>query len=175
MNIFKKFINSIKNKKQELIISDSQDVSIYNTINPKYNKIIIFLTPGHTDKTPGKHSPDCRLYEWKYNRQLLSLIEKKLDKIGLQHWNSHPEDSWVDKAHNNDNKDLQLRVQRINNKYKEVKSQGKTAIMLSLHVNAAGNGEWKNATGWSAWTTKGKNNSDKLADMLLKIQIVYQY
>lgn len=166
MNIFKKFINSIKNKKQELIISDSQDVSIYNSINPKYNKIIIFLTPGHTDKTPGKHSPDCRLYEWKYNRQLLSLIEKKLDKIGLQHWNSHPEDSWVDKAHSNDNKDLQLRAQRINNKYKEVKAQGKTAIMLSLHVNAAGNGEWKNATGWSAWTTRGQNNSDKLAECL---------
>lgn len=112
MNIYKKIINSINKiyKKQKLIISDSQDVSIYNTINPKYNKIIIFLTPGHTDKTPGKHSPDCRLYEWKYNRQLLSLIEKKLDKIGLQHWNSHPEDSWVDKAHSNDNKDLQLRV-----------------------------------------------------------------
>jgi len=28
--------------------------------------------------------------------------------------------------------------------------------MLSIHVNAAGNGVvWKNATGWSAWTTRG--------------------
>jgi N-acetylmuramoyl-L-alanine amidase len=38
--------------------------------------------------------------------------------------------------------------------------------MLSVHVNAAGNGDWYNATGWSAWTTKGQNNSDKLADCL---------
>jgi N-acetylmuramoyl-L-alanine amidase len=38
--------------------------------------------------------------------------------------------------------------------------------MLSVHVNAAGNGSWMNATGWSAWTTKGQNNSDKLADCL---------
>ena len=97
---------------------------------------------------------------------IVERIEKKLDKLGIEHWNSHPEDGWVDNSHNTDNKDLKLRVQRINKKYEEVKKQGKTAIMLSIHVNAAGNGEWKNATGWSAWTTKGQNNSDKLADCL---------
>lgn len=134
--------------------------------NKKYDKIVIFLTPGHTDKTPGKHSPDGRLYEWKYNRMIVERIEKKLDELGIEHWNSHPEDSWVDKLHTTDNKDLQLRVYRINKKYEEVKKQGKTAIMLSVHVNAAGNGDWYNATGWSAWTTKGQNNSDKLADCL---------
>ena len=137
-----------------------------NSKDPKYDKIVIFLTPGHTDKTPGKRSPDRRLFEWKYNREIVKKIETKLDKLGIEHWNSHPEDSWVDAAHNTDNKDLQLRVQRINKKYAEVKKEGKTAVMLSVHVNAAGNGEWKNATGWSAWTTKGQNNSDKLAECL---------
>ena len=171
-------VNDIKVDNIEIKEENTVDVSvndikvdntsiIYNsTINPKYEKLVVFLTPGHTDKTPGKHSPDCRLYEWKYNRELLKLIERKLDKLGIQHWNSHPEDSWVDKAHNNDNRDLKLRIERINKKYAEIKKEGKTAIMLSLHVNAAGNGEWKNATGWSAWTTKGQNNSDKLADCL---------
>lgn len=136
------------------------------SLNKKYDKIVIFLTPGHTDKTPGKHSPDGRLYEWKYNRMIVEKIENKLDELGIEHWNSHPEDSWVDKLHTTDNKDLQLRVYRINKKYEEVKKQGKTAIMLSVHVNAAGNGDWYKATGWSAWTTKGQNNSDKLADCL---------
>lgn len=135
--------------------------------NPKYDKIVIFLTPGHTKYTPGKHSPDKSLYEWKYNRIILSMIEDELDKLGIQHWNSHPEDGWVDNNHQNDSKDLILRVQRINSKYTSVKKEGKTAIMLSIHVNAAGNGiTWKNATGWSAWTTKGQNNSDKLANCL---------
>lgn len=135
--------------------------------NPKYDKIVIFLTPGHTKYTPGKHSPDKSLYEWKYNRIILKMIEEELDKLGIQHWNSHPEDGWVDSSHQNDSKDLILRVQRINSKYNSVKKEGKTAIMLSIHVNAAGNGVvWKNATGWSAWTTRGQNNSDKLANCL---------
>lgn len=135
--------------------------------NPKYDKIVIFLTPGHTKYTPGKHSPDKSLYEWKYNRIILKMVEEELDKLGIQHWNSHPEDGWVDSSHQNDSKDLILRVQRINSKYTSVKKEGKTAIMLSIHVNAAGNGiSWKNATGWSAWTTRGQNNSDKLADCL---------
>lgn len=135
--------------------------------NPKYDKIVIFLTPGHTKYTPGKHSPDKSLYEWKYNRIILKMVEAELDKLGIQHWNSHPEDGWVDSSHQNDSKDLILRVQRINSKYTSVKKEGKTAIMLSIHVNAAGNGiVWKNATGWSAWTTRGQNNSDKLANCL---------
>lgn len=135
--------------------------------NPKYDKIVVFLTPGHTKYTPGKHSPDKKLYEWEYNRIILKMIEQELDKLGIQHWNSHPEEGWVDSNHKTDSKDLILRVQRINSKYTSVKKEGKTAIMLSIHVNAAGNGiSWKNATGWSAWTTKGQNNSDKLADCL---------
>ena len=157
---WKKISNNEEKQEQNII------QKTYKSKNPKYDKIVIFLTPGHTDKTPGKHSPDGKLYEWKYNRLIVQRIEKKLDELGIEHWNSHPEDSWVDKTHNNDNKDLQLRVQRINKKYEEVKKQGKTAIMLSIHVNAAGNGSWMNATGWSAWTTKGQNNSDKLADCL---------
>lgn len=135
--------------------------------NSKYDKIVIFLTPGHTKYTPGKHSPDKSLYEWKYNRIILKMVEEELDKLGIQHWNSHPEDGWVDSSHQNDSKDLILRVQRINSKYTSVKKERKTAIMLSIHVNAAGNGVvWKNATGWSAWTTRGQNNSDKLANCL---------
>ena len=39
--------------------------------------------------------------------------------------------------------------------------------MISVHVNAAGNGsEWMSARGWSAWTTRGQNNSDKFASAI---------
>ena len=40
-------------------------------------------------------------------------------------------------------------------------------LFLSIHSNACGNGsEWNSAKGWSAYTTKGQNNSDKLAECL---------
>ena len=62
---------------------------------------------------------------------------------------------------------LTTRANRANRKYYATKKEGKTAIFISVHVNAAGNGSnWMNATGWSAWTTKGKTNSDKLAECL---------
>lgn len=136
------------------------------TENKSYSNVCVFLDQGHTDQTLGKRSPDNSLYEWKYNREIVKMIESELDKLGIEHWNSHPEDSWVDSSHNTDSKDLVLRCQRINNKYSEVRANNKTAFMISVHVNAAGNGDWYNATGWSAYTTKGQNNSDKLADCL---------
>ena len=176
-DIFSKVKNSIIQKINDKKTIDSNlsssniDINNDNTdvpevIDSRYKKIVIFLTPGHTNKTPGKCSPDKSLKEWEYNRTIVHRIEKELDELGIEHWNSHPEDGWADNSHTNDSKDLVLRAQRINKKYAEVKAKGKTAIMLSIHVNAAGNGEWKNAQGWSAWTTRGQNNSDKLADCL---------
>ena len=42
-------------------------------------------------------------------------------------------------------------------------------IYVSIHVNAASSdGKWHNGTGWEAYTTKGKTNSDKLAEELYK-------
>ena len=42
-------------------------------------------------------------------------------------------------------------------------------ILISIHVNAAGDGtKWMNATGWSCYTCKGQTESDRLADCLYK-------
>ena len=42
-------------------------------------------------------------------------------------------------------------------------------ILISLHLNAAGDGtKWMNATGWSCYTCKGQTESDQLADCLYK-------
>ena len=42
-------------------------------------------------------------------------------------------------------------------------------ILISLHLNAAGDGtKWMNATGWSCYTCKGQTESDRLADCLYK-------
>ena len=42
-------------------------------------------------------------------------------------------------------------------------------VFVSMHSNAIGDiNEWSNATGYSIWTTKGENNSDILADCIIK-------
>lgn len=134
------------------------------------DKVYVFLDHGHCKSTPGKCSPDKTLLEYKYTREIVKKIEEELDKIGIKHWNDHSEDDFVYKTLSNysslDSRDLALRVSRINSKYEEIKKQGYKAFLISVHVNAAGNGAWLNASGWSCYTTKGQNNSDKLADCL---------
>lgn len=130
------------------------------------SKVVVFLDPGHTSLTPGKCSPDGRLKEYAYVREIVSMIESRLKSLGIQCWNTHPETGWVDSAHSSDSKDLVLRVNRIKSKYAKVKSEGKNALLISVHVNAAKNGPWASGRGWSVWTTKGQNNSDKLAESL---------
>lgn len=45
-------------------------------------------------------------------------------------------------------------------------------ILISIHVNAAGNGsKWLNATGWSCYTCKGQTQSDTLANCLYEAAI----
>ena len=66
-------------------------------------------------------------------------------------------------------KDITLseRANRINREAAKAKSQGKHTLMISIHNNAAGKGDkWMEAYGWSAWTTRGQNNSDILASCL---------
>ena len=61
---------------------------------------------------------------------------------------------------------LATRKNRINNKYADARKKGMKGFMISIHVNAAGNGPWMNARGWSGWTSKGQTGGDKLADKL---------
>ena len=48
----------------------------------------------------------------------------------------------------------------------------KNVILVSIHVNAAGNGtKWLNATGWSVFTCSGQTESDRLAECLCESAI----
>ena len=55
--------------------------------------------------------------------------------------------------------ELEFKNQSINKLRKEIND-------VSIHCNAAGNGEWMNARGWSAYTTKGKTKADELANRM---------
>ena len=122
--------------------------------NKNKNRIVI-LDNGHGDETPGKCSPDLSLFEWKWNREFVQLLKDKLEAMGYTVFVIVPEDNDIA---------LTARAKRVN-KICDQYGAG-NCILISIHINAAGMGNWMNATGWSAWTTKGKTNSDKLAECL---------
>lgn len=152
---------------------DFDDLSVigdYETIHvsyyPKNRKIVVenedskeFLSDyivcidsGHGKDVAGKRSPDSSLLEWQWARDVKYRIINKLeqDKIALC-YDVNPEDT---------EPGLTVRANRANAVHKE---NNKKSIFVSIHVNAAGNGQWMNARGWSIYTSKGQTEADILA------------
>ena len=118
----------------------------------------ILIDNGHGIQTKGKRSPDGKLLEYAYTRELARQIVKILQSRDYDAELLVPED---------DDIPLSERVRRTN---AHCQSLGKSnVILISLHLNAAGDGtKWMNATGWSCYTCKGQTESDRLADSLYK-------
>lgn len=109
---------------------------------------MILIDNGHSRLTKGKCSPDKSFYEWQYNRKIARELHKRLCSEGICNVLLVPEDDY----------DVPL-TERANraNKY------GKDNLFISIHINAAGNGQWMNARGWSVFTSPGKTKSDEIA------------
>lgn len=122
-------------------------------------KVCVFLDNGHGKNTPGKCSPDKKLFEWKYCREITNRIIEQLKLMGIEYWVVVPEDIDIS---------LTQRVKRINQKYKELKQLNYSCFLISIHINAAGSdGKWHNASGWTVWISKNaSNNSKRLAQIL---------
>lgn len=118
--------------------------------------MIVLIDNGHGENTPGKRSPDGRLREWAYTREIADRVVLGLRKKGIDAERIVKEDSDVP---------LSERCRRANAIYKEM---GKKAILVSIHCNAAGNGtNWMNAKGWSVYVSNNASgNSKKLAECL---------
>ena len=121
----------------------------------------ILIDNGHGHNTPGKRSPDGKFREYAYNREIAKRIVADLIDRGYDAEILVPEEYDVS---------LEERVRRVNARCLAL---GKTnVILVSVHVNAAGNGsKWTNATGWSVYTCKGQTSSDKLAECLCEAAI----
>ena len=121
----------------------------------------IFIDNGHGLMTAGKRSPDGQFREAFYNREIAKRVVADLVDRGYDTELLVPED---------DDISLEERVRRVNTACFLL---GKAnVILVSIHVNAAGNGsKWMNATGWSVYTCKGQTESDKLAECLCQAAI----
>lgn len=125
--------------------------------------MVILLDNGHGSDTAGKRSPDGRLREYKYAREIAAAVMERLVKEGFDARRIVTEENDIS---------LQERVKRVNavcNKY-----GAKNVLLVSVHCDAAGaDGKWHQARGWSAWTSRGQTQGDVLADCLYAAAKVY--
>lgn len=118
-------------------------------------KLLFEAGHGNPPLTGGKQSPDGRLKEYVYCRDIVKEVVKRLRAQGYDAENTVPE-----------NGDIRLgeRISRVNAYCDRLGA--KNLLFVSVHCNAAASGPWMNARGWEAWTSKGQTQGDKLADCL---------
>lgn len=117
---------------------------------------IILIDNGHGAETPGKCSPDGRLREYAWTREIARRVCDKLKALGYDAGLLVPELNDVS---------LRERVRRVNSVYAGAGSDN--VLLVSIHVNAAGTGQWHNASGWTAWVApNASQRSRKLATLL---------
>ena len=122
----------------------------------RFANLIVCLDPGHAVSTPGKRSPYSAykvepaldFYEYKFNREIVNMLAKKLSEQGIEVFIT------TDKNRDGDI-DVSLTT-RATRAWNAIKASGKKAIFVSIHANANGKGStWDKAKGWSTYTTKG--------------------
>lgn len=116
----------------------------------------ILIDNGHGIETPGKRSPDGRFREYKYARDMAQEMVRQFRFRGLEAERIVTEENDIP---------LSERARRVNEWCGKLGSD--KVLLLSIHVNAAGNGtEWMQGRGWSAYTSPGKTRADLLATCL---------
>lgn len=162
MCIIEKIINNFNMKTEDVLISkpDNDIIEI-----KQYKNLLVCIDNGHAASTPGKRStylcsglpPRLEFYEYLFSRKVAARLKEKLENVGVTVFMVCPEV--------NEDIPLSTRYKRANNFAAEHSSM--KSLLISIHANAHGNGtKWTTAKGWSAYTTKGQNNSDALADCL---------
>lgn len=110
----------------------------------------ILIDNGHGVDTAGKRSPDGRLREYAYAREIALRLEKALKARGYDAERIVTEESDIP---------LSERVKRANRIYADT---GKKAILVSIHCNAAGaDGKWHDARGWGAYISQNASKNSK--------------
>ncbi|WP_336528176.1 N-acetylmuramoyl-L-alanine amidase [Bacteroides acidifaciens] len=117
----------------------------------------ILIDNGHGKETPGKCSPDGRLKEYAYTREIADRLVTGLQNEGIDAQRIVPGENDVA---------LFERVRRVN-------AIGKDAILVSIHCNAMGSGaEWMSASGWSVFVgVNASMNSKRLARQLAQVAL----
>lgn len=118
----------------------------------------VILGTAHSKNTPGKQSPDGRLLEYAYSREICKKIKDVLTLKGV--------DCMIDIEGDYEGS-LQNRCNIVN---KVCEQNGPSnCLYVSVHVNAASNGKWSNARGFCVFVCPtASQKSRKLAQYIYK-------
>lgn len=121
--------------------------------------MIVLIDNGHGSDTAGKRSPDGRLREYAYAREIAVRLEKALKDKGIESIRITPEENDIS---------LSERCRRANAYCKQ--RGAKNVLLVSIHCNAAGaDGKWHTAHGWQAIVSQNASvNSKTLARCLIQ-------
>lgn len=115
--------------------------------------LVVIIDNGHGKNTPGKCAPDKSLFEWQWTREIAAMLCMRLYGINsIQTVILVPEEHDVS---------LKERVRRVNTIVHDAKIAGKQVLLISIHINAAGHGTWKTASGWSVWVANNASEKSK--------------
>lgn len=126
---------------------------------------IVILGTGHTRTTPGKCSPDGRLKEYAYSREIVTMVQSGLRRLGYTVYTDYmatePLPSWTGKGWRAEqNRELAYRVSVVNSICK--KHGTGNCLYVSIHVNAAGgDGKWHSASGFSVYVSNNASADSK--------------
>lgn len=117
------------------------------------NILIFDYSHGVRKYTPGKRSPDERLIEGEWSREIGPRILKSMEELGFECYAIVTEDEDIS---------LRKRVERANRI--ALDNPDAQCYYISLHVNAAPGGGWSNASGWTVYvSTNASDESKQLA------------
>lgn len=117
--------------------------------------MIILIDNGHGFNTAGKCSPDGKHREWAWTREVAQMIAAELTRMG------HDARCIVTEANDISLMERCRRVNTICNM-----AGAANVLLISIHTNASGNGQWMSARGWCAFTSPGQTRADALATCL---------
>ena len=123
-------------------------------------RLTVILGTAHGKNVAGKRSPDGIFEEWQYSREIVGLVRRELEAKGCKVF-VDMQDSEVPLPQT---AELRARCKYVNELCDKYGT--KNCIYVSIHVDAASSGEWKNAGGWTAYTSPGRTLSDILATYL---------
>ncbi|MGM9822702.1 MAG: N-acetylmuramoyl-L-alanine amidase [Muribaculaceae bacterium] len=117
----------------------------------------ILIDNGHGANTPGKCSPDFKLREYAWARQVAKLLYQRAEAAGLEPVLITPEYTDIS---------LRERCRRVNELCDRYGADN--CLLISLHLNAAGaDGKWHTSRGFSSWVARNASAKSKLLARLL--------
>lgn len=113
--------------------------------------MIVLIDNGHGRETPGKRSPDGRLREYAWTREISRRIAIALQREGIDARLLVPETTDIP---------LSVRTRRVN---EVCKAEGaRNVCLVSIHNNAAGaDGRWHDARGFAVYVSNNAGQGSR--------------